>query len=134
MTACMFVPIVFSLVIQRIALLFINYMAPLWLIGVIMYIFGSISINLGANVVRLSHVRNSRAFFCIGYSFFAVGNLANFAALNLAAQSLLEGSNLISFPPHFLHASISFLQFMTPPLSSQRSVPYSSSRTSRLRA
>jgi hypothetical protein len=55
------------------------------------YTFGSISINLGANVVRLSHVRNSRTFFCIGYSFFALGNLANFAALNLAAQSLLEG-------------------------------------------
>lgn len=62
-----------------------------------MYTFGSISINLGANIVRLSHVRDSRTFFCIGYSFFALGNLANFAALNLAAQSLLEALGAVQF-------------------------------------
>mmetsp|Transcript_1232 Transcript_1232/g.2743 ORF Transcript_1232/g.2743 Transcript_1232/m.2743 type:complete len:401 (+) Transcript_1232:80-1282(+) len=76
----------------------------MWVLGSCLYVVGSVFINLGENVVRMSHTRNKRSLWVLGISVFLVGNLFNFVALNLAAQSLLEGLGAVQFLSNLLFA------------------------------
>jgi len=82
-----------------------------WWVGCIINIFGSISINLGTNVMKLGHnLRESsaaheadrksiRSFkeWRMGVTIFVMGNVANFLSFGFAAQSLLASLGTIQF-------------------------------------
>lgn len=78
--------------------------SDLWIVGLGVFFFSQILINLGQNVVRLSHTKKSRFLWWMGLSFFLVGNLGSFSALNLAPQSTLEGLGAIQFLSNLIFA------------------------------
>lgn len=75
-----------------------------WIGGCIFYLCGSIIINLGHTVIRLSHVKSqsgvgmwSTVLWVVGFGLFASGDVVNLAGLNMAAQSLLEALGSVQF-------------------------------------
>eukprot|EP00002_Diphylleia_rotans_P033229 TRINITY_DN7041_c0_g1_i2.p1 TRINITY_DN7041_c0_g1~~TRINITY_DN7041_c0_g1_i2.p1 ORF type:complete len:373 (-),score=63.31 TRINITY_DN7041_c0_g1_i2:1008-2126(-) len=80
-----------------------------WVIGVVLNLTGSIMINLGTNLMKLSHNinaklddasktpthRNPRWLTAMGV--FIVGNILNFSSFGFAAQSMLAAMGSIQF-------------------------------------
>lgn len=84
-----------------------------WIGGCALYVCGSIIINFGHCVIRLSHVKAedgtsmwTNLLWVGGFMLFASGDVVNIAGLNMAAQSLLEALGSVQFisyvPPPFL--------------------------------
>lgn len=86
----------------------------LWWLGALIYIAGSVLINLGNNLIRYSHERVrllgvsvpiwKRYWWIIGFSVFAFGNVLNFVAFMFAAQSLLVALGSIQFVSNLFFA------------------------------
>lgn len=90
-----------------------------WVIGCGINLFGSISINLGTNIMKLGHnLRESSSPFeserpsiktyrewKIGICIFVVGNIANFLSFGFAAQSLLASLGTVQFVSNVFFAS-----------------------------
>ncbi|GAX78098.1 hypothetical protein CEUSTIGMA_g5540.t1 [Chlamydomonas eustigma] len=90
-----------------------------WYVGAIINVTGSISINLGTNVMKLGH--NQRAqmalpeekkppimknrYWQVGLVVFILGNIANFASFGFAAQSLLAALGSVQFVSNVVFAS-----------------------------
>eukprot|EP00285_Hemiselmis_virescens_P013858 CAMPEP_0173401698 /NCGR_PEP_ID=MMETSP1356-20130122/51677_1 /TAXON_ID=77927 ORGANISM="Hemiselmis virescens, Strain PCC157" /NCGR_SAMPLE_ID=MMETSP1356 /ASSEMBLY_ACC=CAM_ASM_000847 /LENGTH=396 /DNA_ID=CAMNT_0014361897 /DNA_START=42 /DNA_END=1229 /DNA_ORIENTATION=+ len=80
-----------------------------WVAGCLLFLVGSVVINFGQTVIRLSHITTTphdaegwkrykaTLLWCGGLALFASGDLANLAGLNLAAQSLLEALGSVQF-------------------------------------
>lgn len=92
-----------------------------WVTGVTINVFGSLSVNLSTNLIKLSHTKNyvvslehgpcpkfSRSpirwwkycgnkLWLFAIILFAIGNIANFASFAFAAQSLLSALGCIEF-------------------------------------
>lgn len=75
-----------------------------WILGCMIYLCGSVVINLGHTLIRLSHVKSQRGpgvwatvLWLAGFGLFASGDVVNLAGLNLAAQSLLEALGSVQF-------------------------------------
>ena len=97
----------------------------MWLLGVVINLIGSLSINLSTNFIKLAHTRNQRTqaespdepqpklfsapkkwwnykgngnrIWLVSIIVFAVANIANFASFAFAAQSLLAALGSVQF-------------------------------------
>ena len=106
----------------------------LWVIGVIINVLGSLSINLSTNCIKLSHTRladikrkdpdkplpkflqNPRAWFNVEQNanriwlgsmiVFVIANIANFASFAFAAQSLLAALGSIQFVSNVVFSKV----------------------------
>lgn len=86
----------------------------LWWFGAIVYMTGSILINLGSNIIRYSHERikhfktpppiYKRFWWILGFAVFGIGNVFNFIGFMFAAQSLLVALGSIQFISNLLFA------------------------------
>ena len=83
---------------------------PRWLIGVLLYSFGAIMINLGSNLVKLGHTLSTAGggpaadargvkFRVGGWVLFAFGGFFNFFSFSFGAQSLLSSLAAIQVTP-----------------------------------
>eukprot|EP01102_Stenamoeba_stenopodia_P000746 TRINITY_DN10694_c0_g1_i1.p1 TRINITY_DN10694_c0_g1~~TRINITY_DN10694_c0_g1_i1.p1 ORF type:complete len:482 (-),score=84.22 TRINITY_DN10694_c0_g1_i1:63-1508(-) len=89
-----------------------------WWIGAIIYIFGSITINLGNNLIRLSHEKNDklpmeerrgifrRPIWWAGITTFVCGNICNFVGFMFAAQALLSSLGSVQFLSNLFFATV----------------------------
>lgn len=90
----------------------------LWWFGAIIYVIGSILINLGSNLIRKNHGDISmleegvkppplykRTLWLAGFSIFAVGNVMNFVAFMFAAQSLCAALGSVQFVSNLFFAA-----------------------------
>ncbi|KAK3276231.1 hypothetical protein CYMTET_15683 [Cymbomonas tetramitiformis] len=90
-----------------------------WLVGCGINLVGSISINLGTNIMKLGHnlrensspieserpsIKSYREWK-IGIVIFVVGNIANFLSFGFAAQSLLASLGTVQFVSNVFFAS-----------------------------
>merc|ERR1712000_458689 len=88
----------------------------LWWFGAIIYVIGSIFINLGSNFIRYSHERIKhfetppalwkRYWWIFGFTIFGLGNVFNFVGFMFAAQSLLVALGSIQFVSNLLFARL----------------------------
>eukprot|EP00890_Picochlorum_soloecismus_P005143 jgi/Picsp_1/562/NSC_00559-R1_protein len=97
----------------------------IWLLGVVINLVGSLSINLSTNFIKLAHTRNQKTqaespdepqpklfsaprkwwnykgkgnrIWLVSITVFAVANIANFASFAFAAQSLLAALGSVQF-------------------------------------
>ncbi|GLI58597.1 hypothetical protein VaNZ11_000325 [Volvox africanus] len=90
----------------------------LWYVGAIINVVGSIAINLGTNLMKLGHNKRAKVDcaeaqkppvhkfkeWCIGMSFFSVGNILNFVSFGFAAQSLLAALGSVQFVSNVIFA------------------------------
>ncbi|KXZ48891.1 hypothetical protein GPECTOR_24g180 [Gonium pectorale] len=84
----------------------------LWYVGAIINVVGSISINLGMNLMKLGHTRRAEMkapeeekppvrkikVWIVGVSIFVTGNVLNFVSFAFAAQSLLAALGSLQVP------------------------------------
>eukprot|EP00002_Diphylleia_rotans_P000145 TRINITY_DN10083_c0_g1_i1.p1 TRINITY_DN10083_c0_g1~~TRINITY_DN10083_c0_g1_i1.p1 ORF type:complete len:510 (+),score=128.79 TRINITY_DN10083_c0_g1_i1:55-1584(+) len=77
-----------------------------WLLGASLNICGSVIINLGTNIIKLSHNKKSRTLWWAGMGTFAAGNIANFSSFSFAAQSLLAALGSVQFVTNLILATI----------------------------
>eukprot|EP00002_Diphylleia_rotans_P002214 TRINITY_DN11380_c0_g1_i1.p1 TRINITY_DN11380_c0_g1~~TRINITY_DN11380_c0_g1_i1.p1 ORF type:complete len:473 (+),score=114.53 TRINITY_DN11380_c0_g1_i1:70-1488(+) len=80
-----------------------------WLVGVVLNIIGSVMINLGTNLMKLSHNLNEKVDIAnqkpshrnpkwlAALAVFIVGNILNFSSFGFAAQSMLAAMGSIQF-------------------------------------
>mmetsp|Transcript_2215 Transcript_2215/g.3936 ORF Transcript_2215/g.3936 Transcript_2215/m.3936 type:complete len:399 (-) Transcript_2215:322-1518(-) len=88
----------------------------LWWLGALIYMGGSICINFGSNVVRLSHEKlkkipahqqppiYKRYLWMTGFLIFFSGNIFNFVGFMFGAQSLLVALGSVQFVSNLLFA------------------------------
>ena len=69
----------------------------LWIFGVALNLIGSICINAGTNVLKLSLNLNNRQIGFLGMYYFVIGSLLNFCSFGMAAQSLLAALGGVQF-------------------------------------
>lgn len=78
------------------------------LTGVVLCLTGSTLINIGTNIVKMSHESlvqyRPKTMWRLGTVIFVIGNLLNFASFGFAAQSLLSGLGSIQFVVHIVFA------------------------------
>lgn len=63
-----------------------------WILGVVLNILGSVSINFGTNLIKYAYIHNPgerTRVWRLGMAIFVVGNIVNFVSFSFAAQSLL---------------------------------------------
>eukprot|EP01095_Lingulamoeba_sp_RSL-Kostka_P006011 TRINITY_DN1846_c0_g1_i3.p1 TRINITY_DN1846_c0_g1~~TRINITY_DN1846_c0_g1_i3.p1 ORF type:complete len:287 (-),score=38.69 TRINITY_DN1846_c0_g1_i3:642-1502(-) len=86
-----------------------------WYIGAIIYMTGSIFINLGSNIISYSHIRALKSkkkkwcikiYWFVGFVIFFSGNIFNFAGFMFAAQSLLVALGSIQFVSNLFFARV----------------------------
>ena len=68
-----------------------------WALGVVINLVGSISINAGTNVLKLSLNLKKERIGYLGMYYFVVGSLLNFCSFGMAAQSLLAALGGVQF-------------------------------------
>jgi magnesium transporter len=85
----------------------------LWWLGALLYVTGSIIINLGSNLIRKNHTMYTKEtkppFFkqwlaLVGWSLFGLGNVLNFVAFMFAAQSLCAALGSVQFVSNLIFA------------------------------
>merc|ERR1712137_617999 len=96
----------------------------LWWFGAIVYVIGSIFINLGSNLIRYSHERikhfdvpppiYKRYWWIFGFAIFGLGNVFNFVGFMFAAQSLLVALGSIQFVSNLIFARLVNKEPITP--------------------
>jgi len=84
-----------------------------WEIGVLITICGNLSINFGINLAKIgmNHIKNRRnglgkTIKVLGWSLFLCGNVANFAGLCMAPQSLLGCLGSLQFISNLFFAGV----------------------------
>merc|ERR1712137_1424373 len=101
-----------------------NEDVKLWWFGAIIYVIGSIFINLGSNLIRYSHERikhfeiappiYKRYWWILGFAIFGLGNVFNFVGFMFAAQSLLVALGSIQFVSNLVFARLVNKEPITP--------------------
>jgi magnesium transporter len=91
-------------------------LVSLWWVGAIIYVVGSILVNLGSNLIRKDHSMKllhnppkpiyKRPFLFAGWGFFIGGNMLNFCAFMFAAQSMLAALGSVQFVTNLAFARV----------------------------
>lgn len=92
---------------------------PEWFWGTAINVVGSVVINLGTNLIKLSHLHREQSIVCnlrttpfyqsptwlLGVMLFAFGNVANFISFGFAAQSMLSALGSVQFVSNVIFSS-----------------------------
>ncbi|CEO96068.1 Magnesium transporter [Plasmodiophora brassicae] len=86
-------------------------LVAVWVQGILLNLTGTISSNLGSNLVKVGHAKKALGagavpWFAIGWLLFVAGALINFISFGLAAQSLLSALGSVQFVSNVFFAYI----------------------------